>query len=94
MLPAPEGYERPYLFLGTVGESLGGNRWRLDVKNPIREGETIEYLGPDVLSLPDGDFRLEDEEGRFPGRADHNRPAVLRTDRPIAEGYLIRKPLP
>jgi U32 family peptidase len=90
-VPTQVDYVQSHDFLGLVESAAGNNRWNIDVKNRIRKGDVIEYIGPDVLSIEDTDFSLYDEAGNEIEKADHMKGCVLATERKIREGYIIRK---
>lgn len=107
-MPTFKSYEREYTFLGTVsdvvsagdfkdrksvtGENL--NFYRLDVKNQIRESDTIEYIGPDLLFLRDCGFSLYDETLDRIEKVDHGKTVFIGTDKTLHKGYILRKELP
>ncbi|HDQ14724.1 MAG TPA: U32 family peptidase [Sediminispirochaeta sp.] len=84
-------YHRRYQFLGTLGPMLANGRYQLDVKNQIRSGQEIEYIGPDILFRKDRHFKLYDEEGRAVEKADHGRSYSIETSVPVEEGYILRQ---
>lgn len=90
-----ESAEKPeqaqYKFLGSVGASLGGGLYELDVKNQIRSGEELEYIGPDLLYGKDREFRLYGPEGEELSQADHGKPCRIKPGIPVEEGYILRK---
>jgi putative protease len=89
--PVLSNYVRSYDFLGIVGVKSGDEGWEILVKNQIRATDTIEYIGFDVISIEDSGFGLYDENGNTIEKIDHGKPCRLRTDKPIREGYIIRK---
>jgi putative protease len=89
--PTESSYHREYILLGTVGEKNPDGSYALDVKNSIRAGETIEYIGPDVVSLEDSSFRLSDAEGTRADAAHHGKIFSLETAEPVRPGYIIRR---
>lgn len=106
-VPTFKSYEREYTFLGTVadvvsdgnfkgrksvtGENL--NFYRLDVKNQIKESDTIEYIGPDLLFLRDYGFSLYDETLDRIEKVDHGKTVFIGTDKILHKGYILRKEL-
>ena len=89
--PTELEYLREHVFLGAVGRQIAPSRYLLSVKNQIRAGETIEYIGPDIPSLTDTGFVLLDRELNPVEKADHGKVYVLETGLPVKEGYLVRK---
>ncbi len=89
--PARRSYIRTHLLLGTVRKQCGDRRYLLSVKNSIYTGDTIEYIGPDMVSLPDSGFRLFDAEGEETAAAHHGRDFYIETDKPLRENFIIRK---
>lgn len=90
-IPTTKSYQRRYLFLGTLGRQVGENEYELDIRNQIRVGETIEFIGPDVRAVEDDAFSLIGEEGEVE-QADHGKRYTIRTAKPVASGYLLRRP--
>ncbi|MGM0432623.1 MAG: peptidase U32 family protein [Spirochaetota bacterium] len=86
-----KSYSREYLFLGSVGRKVGDNTFELIVKNQIRSGEEIEYIGPEVLYLPDSSFQLFDESGQKVEKVDHGKPCTIHSKQPLKPGYILRK---
>lgn len=86
-----QGYLRDYLFLGTIGREVKPGIYEVDIKNQIRTGTPIEFIGPDVLALRedspivlDGDFNETDH-------IDHCRTGFIKTSLRLEPGYMIRK---
>ncbi|MDO4865263.1 MAG: U32 family peptidase [Clostridia bacterium] len=63
---APEDgvYLQDCAFVGVVRQRLDGGRVRVEVRNPIREGDTLEVLSPHSLGLSFPAARMTDAEGR------------------------------
>jgi len=89
--PTEREYVRSTIFLGTVEEQIDERTFRIEVKNRIGAGDTLEYVGFDVVCIGDSGFRLLDEEMRKVDWVNHGTVCYLRTDRPIKEGYIIRR---
>ena len=89
--PTEYGYERAYMFLGTVKEVKGNNRYVLDVKNQIRKGDDLEFIGPDVPLLSDKEFRMFNEQEEEVEKIDHGHYVEIETKCPLKEGYILRK---
>ncbi len=89
--PTLVSYARDYLFMGTVREKTDDGLFRLDLKNRLASGEPVEYVGFDVLFIPDTDFSLLDENKEPAPHVNHGKIAYLKTDKPVKPGYLIRK---
>ena len=102
--PTFKSYEREYSFLGTVVENLTPDNcynesnniketflYKLDVKNQIRDSDTIEYIGPDIIYVEDSDFILLDEDMKKTEKIDHGKTAYLQTDKILNQGFIIRK---
>ena len=85
------GYERAYMFLGTVKEAKGNNRYLLDVKNQIRKGDDLEFIGPDVPLLSDKEFKMFNEHEEEVEKIDHGHYVEIETKCPLKEGYILRK---
>ena len=85
-------YERQYMFLGSVGEEITPGKYRLIVKNQIRKGDPVEYIGPDILFEKDSSFTIRDEEGIEVDKADHGKFYTIESEVPLKKGYILRKP--
>lgn len=89
--PTSYGYERSYMFLGTVGKKVGDDIWEIDCRNQIKRGQNLEFIGPDVPLLSDDKFSILDE-GMFPLlQLDHMKKGFIKTTLPLKEGYIIRR---
>ena len=93
-LPAESEYQREYLFLGTIGREVAEHIFELSVKNQLRAGDEIEYIGPDIIYEVDKQFVLLDGDKNEVEKIDHGRPAFICTSRRIRHGYIIRKRIP
>lgn len=89
--PTSYGYERAYTFLGTIKEKIGEDVYLLDVKNQIRKGQELEFIGPDVPLLKDNSYSLLDEEGFPLLQVDHGKYAAIRTKLDLKPGYILRR---
>ena len=65
--------------------------YQLDVRNQIRKGDLVEFIGPDVPNLSDRDLILIDGEGNETDQLDHGKPGYIRTTLDLREGYIMRK---
>ena len=88
--PTSYGYRREYMYLGSVLEELGNGKYLIDVRNQIRVGKSLEYIGPDVLFIRDDSFTLTDENGNAIEKLDHCRKGFLHTSVPLKKGYILR----
>ncbi|MGE4454554.1 MAG: U32 family peptidase [Sphaerochaeta sp.] len=86
-----KGYERNYLFCGFIGEKVGEDTYALDLKNQLRDTMKIEYIARDILKIEDEGFILLDEHFQPVNQADHGKIQYLKTDKPLAKGYIIRR---
>ena len=89
--PTSYGYERNYIFLGSVLGRMPDGSYRLDVRNQIRKGDLVEFIGPDVPNLSDRDLILIDGEGNETDQFDHGKLGYIRTPLDLREGYIMRK---
>ena len=89
--PTTGGYLRDYLFLGTVREKVGPDTYAVDIKNQIRSGEAVEFIGPDVLFIREDNVTVLDQDMTECEHIDHCRTGYIRTSKPLKEGYIIRK---
>ncbi len=88
---ATPGYIRDYLFLGIVGEEARPGTFALDIRNQIRTGQRLEYIGPDVSCVADETYIPLNEYLEPVGQIDHGKTCYLSTDKPVRKGYLIRR---
>ena len=89
--PTSYGYERSYTFLGTIGKKVKENLWEIDCRNQIKNGQTLEFIGPDVPLLSDSNFKILDENGFPIFKLDHMKKGLIETNLPLKEGYIIRR---
>ena len=89
--PTTGGYLRDYLFLGTVRQEVAPGVYSVDIKNQIRSGETIEFIGPDVLFIREPEVEVLDQDMRHAEHIDHCKTGYIRTSAKIRDGYIIRK---
>jgi U32 family peptidase len=92
--PNMESYFRKFMFLGIIENKVAFNTYSLTVKNQIRTGEEIEYIGYDILYMKDSSFRLLDENKKQIPKTDHGKTAYIVTDKPVKPGYIIRQANP
>lgn len=90
-VPTMEGYLRDYLFLGTVRDQVKPGVYALDIKNQIKEGSAIEFIGPDVLFLKDDNFKVLDQDFNEVEHIDHCKTGYLKTSLELKNGYIIRQ---
>ncbi|WP_332447865.1 peptidase U32 family protein [Sphaerochaeta sp.] len=86
-----QGYIREYLFCGFIGKPVAENTYALDLKNQVRTGMRLEYIGSDEVKIEDEHFVLLNEQFEPIEQADHGKVQFLKTDKDIAEGYIIRR---
>jgi len=89
--PTVDGYERNYLFIGIINKEVKKGIWDLDVRFQVKKGQTIEYIGKDVLNIVDSDFKLLNSDFEEIDQIDHGKVQYLQTDKPVKEGYIIRR---
>ena len=89
--PTSYGYERSYIFLGTIGKKKGENIWEIDCRNQIKRGQKLEFIGPDVPLLSDDNFTILDEDGFPLLQLDHMKKGFIKTDLNLKERYIIRR---
>jgi putative protease len=85
------GYLRDYLFCGFITEEVQPQVWSMDLRNQIKKGQTLEYIGNDVLKIEDTDFILLDEKFQEVSQADHCKVQYLKTDKIVKPGYILRR---
>ncbi len=89
--PTSYGYQREYLYLGTITGKAGENKYSVDIRNQIRTGKALEYIGPDIYSIKDETFSLVDADGEKVEKLDHGKVGYIITDKPLKEGYILRQ---
>lgn len=89
--PTTDGYERNYLFIGIIEKEVKDGIWSLDVRFQVKKGQTIEYIGKDILNIVDTDFVLLNSDFEEIDQIDHGKVQYLKTDKPLKEGYIIRR---
>ncbi len=91
VVPSDARYNQRYRFMGSVGEKVSDSRYKLDVKNGFGTGEEIEFIGPDLPSIPDDAFTLYDHTGTPTGKVTHHAGGLIEPSVPVHPGYLIRR---
>ena len=89
--PTEKSYMRQFIFMGMIGKKVGENSWELLVKNQIRPGETLEFIGPDILFIEDNEYVIFDEDGNAVDQADHGKFYTINTLADVEEGFIVRK---
>jgi len=84
------GYERNYLYLGSVIGKADENKYILDVRGQIKTGKEIEYVSPDKPCVADNSFIITDEEGNVLEKLDHGHKGYLITNVDLKLGDIIR----
>lgn len=87
---ASAGYEREYMYLGKIQEQVRPGIWSIDIRNQIAKGGSIEFIGPDVLSISDSGYDTLDGNFQSVPHIDHCQTCYLKTEAPVKEGYIIR----
>ena len=88
--PTSYGYQREYLFLGTVKDEVSPGIWSIDIKNQLRKGRQLEYIGSDVYRIEDNDFTLLDADFNPVEKLDHGKSGYIRSSKKLKNGYIIR----
>ncbi len=89
--PTSDGYERRYLFIGIVNKEVKKGIWDVDVRFQVKKGQTIEYIGKNVLNIVDDSYTLLNSDFEEIDQIDHGKVQYLKTDKPLEEGYIIRR---
>ena len=89
--PTSYGYERNYTFLGTIGEKKEEGIYKIECKNQIKRGQTIEFIGPDVPLLAENSINLVDENGFPLFQLDHGKTGYIKTELNLKPGYILRR---
>lgn len=88
--PTSYGYQREYMYLGTLKEEVRPGIWSVDVRNQIRKGKQVEFIGPDVFALADDSFALLDADLAPVEKLDHGKIGYIQTDKAVRSGYILR----
>lgn len=91
--PTEISYLRDYLLIGTVGEQRESGLFELHLKNKIERGVEVEFIGPETLGIEDNTFTLLQEDGKEIEGANHHQSVLIRTQKRIEKGFIIRKKL-
>ncbi len=89
--PTSYGYERNYTFLGTIGDKVKDNVYKIECKNQIKRGQSLEFIGPDVPLLKEESVELVDKEGFPLFQLDHGKEGYIKTSLPLKSGYILRR---
>jgi putative protease len=90
-IPTEISYQREYTFMGSLGKEIEPGLFELDIKNKIRSGEELEFIGPHELFLKDRRWCIYDKNGDKPQEADHGKSYTIKPGVSVHEGYIIRK---
>lgn len=90
-IPTTEGYLRDYLFLGIIGKEVKPEIYEIDIKNQIKNGEAVEFIGPDVLKIRDDHVEVLDQNFNAIEHLDHCRTGYIKSSVKLKEGYIVRK---
>ncbi len=66
-------------------------RFVLNLKNKIRIGEELEFIGPDLPLAKTTEYRILNKEGVPLEEVNHTEISTIETDLPLKPGYLIRR---
>ncbi len=81
----------PYILAGKIGKQLSGTEYEFVAMNKLVAGTPLEYVGPDICSIEDADYVLVNPEtGEQTDWVCHGHPCLIKTDKPIAEQFLVR----
>ena len=89
--PTTGGYLRDYLFLGIVRKEVSPGVWEVDIKNQIRSGDSVEFIGPDVLFIREDNVTVLDQDMAPCEHIDHCKTGFIKTSAALKEGYIIRR---
>jgi putative protease len=90
--PTEAEYQEHHVFLGIIGREASPGVYEIDIRNQIRAGETIEYIGPGLSLARDSAYTLLDENGEPLPKADHGHSVRIRPSVPVQPGYIVRHP--
>jgi U32 family peptidase len=95
--PTETSYLEEYRFLGIVGDRVGPDGpkpegFRFIARNQIQPSDDVEFIGPDLPSRIDPDFRLFDPDSGEPVRtARPGYPYLLKSGIPVQSGFIARR---
>ncbi|MDC7126830.1 MAG: U32 family peptidase [Spirochaetales bacterium] len=89
-IPTEKSYLRQYTFMAIIGEAAGNNTWKLIVKNQIKKGAKLEFIGPDLIYNNMPDYIIYDENGNEAEQADHGKEYTIKTEASLKEGFILR----
>jgi putative protease len=89
--PTEAEYQEHHVFLGIIGREVQPGVYEMDLRNQIRAGGVIEYIGPGLPFAADSGYTLLDENGAPLEKADHGHRVFLRPGVPVEPGYIIRQ---
>ena len=89
--PASDGYLRDYLFLGTIEDEVKPGIWKIDIKNQIKSGSEVEYIGPDVLAIKDSSMEVMDSDFNRVEHIDHCNDGYISSSLPLKKGWIVRQ---
>lgn len=84
-----------YMMAGVIGKKLNTNgalhEYEFVSMNKISAGQPLEYIGPDICSIPDTEYTLlNPETGEKRDWVSHGHPCILRTDKVLHERFIVR----
>ena len=77
--------------MGTIGKQLSPTDYEFISMNKIDTGVPLEYIGPELLFLEDSSYKFIDAiTGTERAWICHGHPCILRTEKPLKQGYIVR----
>lgn len=89
--PSLHGPASDYLFVGMVTEHMGGNLFRIALKNTLVCPSAIEFIGPHTLAIFDDEFLLYNSSLLSIEQANAGECIYLWTNKPIDVFFFIRR---
>lgn len=90
--PTEAEYQEHHVFLGIIGREVSPGLYAVDVRNQIRAGGAIEYIGPSLPRAVDSGYTLSGEDGTPLEKADHGQAVFIQPDIAVEPGCIIRLP--
>ncbi len=84
-------YKREYQFIGKVTKVIEEGLYQVELKNRLMKSDKIEYIGPDIIYIKDENFNIYDINNIELEKASHGKPILLKTDKNLKVGYIIRR---
>ena len=81
----------PYKLMGIIGKQVGEGQWKFIARNKLESNTPIEYVGVDICSIEDTNYKLLDAltKEEMPWTAEGHE-TIINTDAKITEHFIVR----